>query len=425
MVGAPGPRDAAPSCKNLQCQQTKCAVGTTTITGTTFAPNGTLPLYNVLVYIPNSPLPKATEGLTCDRCGRVPAGGPVASAVSDSHGQFKLENAPVGKNIPLVIQVGKWRRLVTIPEIKACEENKLTDPDQTRLPKSRAEGDMPRIAVTTGDCDNLVCLMPKIGIDLGEWGIEGEDKAVTFYRGGTVDTGLAQYPVSIARKMTAASNLWGNLGELEKHDMSVFSCECKETQENKGPAAYKAITDYLAKGGRIFGTDYQYVWHKYSPDVSWSNLSSIPGGAPIGSNPLAIDTSFPKGKALADWFKFIEPTSTYGKVDCAVVLDNFSAVSQPAGQVWARSPGHDPAIVHPRILTVNTPAGLPADQQCGKAVHIDAHITGRPEQTRWAFPDDCGPQLTGGEKALAFFFFDLASCIQEDTLPPEPPPIIN
>src|SRR6266536_1161943 len=170
------------ACKNLQCQQRMCSDGsTTTLTGTVYAPNGTLPLYNALVYVPNSPVPPATAGLTCDRCGGIPPGNPVVAALTDHRGIFELKNMPVGKNIPLVVQVGKWRRQTTVPEVVACQANKLTNPDQTRLPRNRKEGDMPRIAITTGDCDNLVCLIPKLGIDPAEWGIAGEDKAVTFY----------------------------------------------------------------------------------------------------------------------------------------------------------------------------------------------------------------------------------------------------
>jgi len=40
----------------------------TTLTGIVTAPNGTLPLYNAIVYVPDAPLEPMNEGVTCDRC---------------------------------------------------------------------------------------------------------------------------------------------------------------------------------------------------------------------------------------------------------------------------------------------------------------------------------------------------------------------
>ena len=51
-----------------------------------------------------------------------------------------------------------------------------------------------------------------------------------------------------------------------KYDMLILSCECSEWVDNKGPQAYLAMTDYLAKGGRIFGTDYSYAWYRHMTD---------------------------------------------------------------------------------------------------------------------------------------------------------------
>jgi hypothetical protein len=93
--------------------------------------------------------------------------------------------------------------------------------------------------------------------------------------------------------------------------------------------------------------------------------------------------------------------------------------------VWARSPSKETPDVHARVVTTNTPVGLPAEQQCGRGVHLDLHITdlmAGPMQKAFVFPQDCGTTLNKGEQVLAFFFFDLSSCIQDDTKPPEPPP---
>jgi hypothetical protein len=431
----PGPG----GCKNLQCKQTTCpGGGTTTLTGTVYAPNGTLPLYNVLVYVPNTAVPAASTTLMCDRCGGIPPGEPVVAALTNSHGVFELKNMPVGKNIPLVIQVGKWRRQTTVAEVVACQENKLADPQQTRLPKNRTEGDMPRIAVTTGGCDNLICLLPKLGVDPAEFGIAGEDKKVIFYAGDdpldpTMRKGRAKFSGSLAT-MTDASELWGNSAELRKYDMALFSCECDEytmdhapapEPANKTAAAFKAVTDFLSAGGRVFGTDYQYVWYRYTPDAKLAGALAIQGQAPQANNPVTLDTTFPKGKALADWRAFVEPTSPYGSVSCEQVWDNFTGANRAVAQVWGSSTAPSSTTPHPRFVTINTPAGLPVEQQCGRAVHLDAHITTALDKMIKSYPVDCGADLENGEQVLAFFFYDVASCIQDETKPPEVPPIVR
>jgi hypothetical protein len=429
IMGRPDAGEAGP-CKNLQCRQTACAGGgTTSLTGTVYAPNGKLPLYNALVYVPNAAVPPLPAEITCDRCGTIPAGEPIAAALTDAHGVFTLANVPSGANVPLVIQVGRWRRQITVPSVTACTENRLTDPQVTRLPRNRGEGDLPRMAVTTGICDNLVCLLPKLGIDPVEYGISGEGKAVTFFAGGQPDPGsvaLTRFGPRLAQ-MRDASVLWGNLSELQKYDLAILSCECAEQLDNKGAAAWDAMTKYLAMGGRVFGTDFQYVWYKNSTDAALRGLASIPGGGIMpGDNPVLLDTSFPKGKALADWFAFVRPGFPYGEITCERVFDNFTSVAtSPASRVWGSSAAVERMGTYPRFVTVNTPAGAPPGEQCGRAVHLDAHISPLEAFDVGTYPRDCGTDLVDGEQLLAFFLFDVAACVQEDSKPVLPPIIVE
>ena len=145
--------EAAPPCVGLKCQQVTCQSGKTSISGTVFAPNGTLPLYNVIVYVPNTPLDPIPSGATCDTCGATVSGSPIVTTLTDAKGNFVLDNVPVGANIPLVMQVGKWRRQVTIANVTQCVDNPVSVKSNgietvTRLPKTRAEGNIPKIAVT-------------------------------------------------------------------------------------------------------------------------------------------------------------------------------------------------------------------------------------------------------------------------------------
>ncbi len=371
-------------------------------------------------------------GVSCDRCGTLASGKPVASALTDHEGKFKLTNVPVGKDIPLVLQVGKWRRKVTIPEVLPCVDTALSDPDLTRLPKNRGEGDMPRVAVATGTCDQLGCLIPKLGVDPAELGVAGDDKAFIYYRGQSDNLGPANM-------QDAATALWRRPEELNKYDMLLNSCMCSERQAYKGAAAFEAVTAWVNRGGRMFGSHFSYDWLKFSPDTRWAaGLRPRIGYAGRPLSPVKIDTTFPKGKALADWMKFLDPDLTYGEVVAPVIFDNLSGAG---AQVWATSttnPGMPPVPIgtmppppgmpvpnRPRFITMNAPVGEPAEKQCGKLVHLDAHVTAEEmvSPAPGSFPTGCGTNLNKAEHVLAFFLFDLAACIQEDSKPPAPPPI--
>jgi len=430
----------------LPAQVTCDGGATTSVSGTVFAPNGKLPLYNVAVYVPKAPLEPFAAGVTCDRCGTPVSGKPIVSTLSDSEGKFKLLNVPAGMNIPLVFQVGKWRRKVTVPNVTACQDTALPDPNMTRLPRNRTEGDLPKIAVTTGTCDQLGCLLPKLGVDASELGIAGESKSAAYFASQQeIMTGPA-CPQCGPANMRPATELWNDEAVLSKYDMTLLSCECSENLATKPAMSLLAMSNYLAKGGRIFGSHYAYAWLRNSPDMALTAAVTISTQGPtFGLFPLKIDASFPKGKALAEWMKFVDPSTVYGEIASYQTFNAVRAVKPPSAVAWASSgssttpplppgfppiAGADPNAIdptpHPRIITVTTPAGMPADKQCGRVAYLDAHIVldSNTAPANSTFPGSCGPTLSKGEEALAFLLFDLAACIQDDTKPVVPPIIV-
>ncbi|HWL84834.1 MAG TPA: carboxypeptidase regulatory-like domain-containing protein, partial [Polyangiaceae bacterium] len=174
-----GSTGSVPCTTGLCVYRKSCANGgDTTLSGVAYDPAGKNPLYDVFVYVPNAPLADIPTGPSCDRCdgtSNVYSGSPVSYALTDSTGHFKLPNVPVppdGK-VPLVLQLGKWRReKVTVP-VTECKDTDLTATaalkDSTRLPKNQSEGHIPLIAITTGGADSMECLPRRMGIDDSEF----------------------------------------------------------------------------------------------------------------------------------------------------------------------------------------------------------------------------------------------------------------
>ena len=357
----------------------------------------------------------------------IASGKPIATTVSDSQGTFKIINVPAGSNIPLVFQLGKWRREIILPTVTACQDNPITDANLTRLPRNRQEGELPRIAVTTGVCDQVGCLLPRLGIDLAELGVAGDDKAVAFYQQvGVPDPSTTAKPPPDPfgpPNMRKSTELWNDEAELGRYDMTLLSSECGKALYNKSDAAFAAMTNYLAKGGRILSTDLSYVWLRYSPDPALAAVGVPNLGGP-GDSPMILDTSFPKAKALADWMKFVDPAVTYGQISSDRIFNNVESVMPTSARTWASSPTTWKPCQSgpcPRIITVNTPVGVPASNQCGRALHLDFQVTNivtSSNEPGATFPQNCGAADLGkNEEIAAFLFFDLASCIQDDLLP--------
>ncbi|MEO8799621.1 MAG: carboxypeptidase regulatory-like domain-containing protein, partial [Polyangiaceae bacterium] len=241
-LGGGGGEAGAGGCHGIGCNVVSCpGGGDTTISGTVYAPNGTLPLYNVIVFVPTDPLGSFTDGVSCDTCGKV-SGNPVTSTISNPDGTFTLKGVPTGTNVPLVFQVGKWRREVTIPTITSCKDNPITDPNMSRLPKNHTEGDIPHIAMTTGGCDRIACVLPKMGLDASEFGVASDYPAKHVVEYGT--DSATNLPGA-----TSAQSFWQTPAEMAKYDLIVLSCECDETNEDKPPPAQQNMLDYLNAGG--------------------------------------------------------------------------------------------------------------------------------------------------------------------------------
>ncbi len=409
--GDGGTIDGPPPCVNLECLQVTCpGGGTTRLTGTIYTPKGDLPLPNVTVYVPNADLLPLPEGVTCERCDGFISGAPLVRTVSDVDGTFALDNVPVGSNIPLVIQTGKWRRLVTVPGTDACVDN-FVSPALTRLPRNKSEGNLPRIALTTGGADAVECLLRKVGIDDSEFTREEGTGRVNFYNGRS---GSSAFAASLGgQSFTAAPTFWDSLAGLSPYDVVLHSCEGFNDANNKSANARQALMDYTALGGRVFMSHYHNWWLRSGP-APWPTLTSSwrDECCPSGPITVTINTAFDRGRQLADWLLLTGASTVLGQIPVVNPRATMTDVNTSLGELWAT--GSPSGTVRPQYVAFNTPLSAPEEERCGRVVFSDLHVSGGSgrDTPGQAFPNGCTTtDLLPQEKALIYMFFDITGCI--------------
>ena len=444
----------------------------TTITGTVYNPAGKNPIYGAVVYIPSN-----LDGLTAisqgpgNSCGTcvTPQGDPLAGAVTLPDGSFTIKKAPVGDNIPLVVQVGKWRRMTYISVNNSCNGNALTDVNLTRLPKAQTDGDnasLPKIAIAVGDADRLQCLFVRMGVDPHEFTNPGGTGAINLYnlpaalnndssyRGNYDATynGGAVYP--------DAGGLWSDINQLANYDMLLLACggnqsamDPSKTSPNPISDASKAnVVNYLAHGGRVFGEHYHWSWIKSFP--TGTKPTDVPIPSPLGvdvatwipysssnvlpATPALVETSFQKGKDFAQWLLTVGASPTLGTFvfDPTDVSTKPSAKDEisppPSARRWIYQPADTTnptgAASNTHYLSFNVSStGQVIDRldttstnMCGRFVYTGLHVataaTGaHAEDTKGTFPTQCqAGDLSPYEKAIEFMMFDLSSCLTTD-----------
>ena len=423
--GPGGPPDA---CVGLQCMEVNCngqGIGTTRLSGTVFAPNGTLPLYNVNVYVPNTDPGPIGAGLECDRCSDQLPGSPVVKTITDEMGHFNLDNVPVAPNIPVVVTVGKWRRQFTVATVNQCMDNPVPVANTT-LPKNRNEGDMPNIAISTGSADALECLVRKLGIDDKEISNQAGGGKVQLFAGNGTDSFASTF--ANTGNFTKSENaLWDSLADLSKFDIVILSCEGQWPSTARAPTtALNALYQYANMGGRVFLSHWHNYWIQNQAAV-WPALYTFaqpPGSGDTHAKSIEadIDQTTDRGMSFYKWLGGPQVMALDAKNklvvnaarDTALTVDTTKATQLVYAQdATGVDENNNPVTlngVQDSVFT--TPNDAPDDQRCGKVVFSDMHVSsGSTSSTGKPYPTGCATgDLTPQEKALAFIFFDIASC---------------
>jgi hypothetical protein len=427
--------------------------GETTLKGTAFDPSGKNPLPGAVVYIPvdTSPLPAIATGTNrCVSCA-TSIGDDVTWGVTASDGSFTLRNVPVGANIPLVVQIGKWRRVITLPKIVDCTTNTLPNsgPSQVRLPRSQKEGDMPQMAILTGGADDLGCFLIRVGVDPSEYSAPHGGGRVDVYQGlGTAGSNTSDgssapgpgFSGGVAGDCTTAScPLWSSTSSLDPYDLVMLGCEGAAYDQmpdggdagdalvaNVTPAAKQAMHDWLGQGGRLFAAHDQSAWFQNGPpDFQNTAMWRTPSTDAAACPDCTVDESFQGGKDLHAWLQAIALVPDGGtQLPLSNVTDSVSTVNPATTLRWV----YDPTGGDTKVLSFGTPIGgidagvsNAAPQYCGRAVFFDLHAGGAPEGD---VPAACSPaDLTPAEKLLEYQLFDESICVLTTPLPPPSGPV--
>jgi len=391
----------------------------TTVKGTVYDPSGRLPLYNVMVYVPNAALDPLAEGVSCQKCDTTVSGRPVASAITDAAGNFTMVDVPVGANIPIVVQTGKWRRQVTLPMVRACQDNAFPGAEMFRLPKSQAEGHLPKIAMLTGRADKLDCMMRVIGVADSEFTNPTETGRVNLYNQGYGATSA----YAAGGTLPMADTLLGSIEMLSQYDMVIGSCHGESSNIGYAqPTAQKeAVKAYVDRGGRFFGSHFHFSYLRGPPASKNHQPTPFPDVGPwdpdTGVTAFTVERGFPKGQAFAQWLVTVGATPTLGSITLTGVEGTVRTLTTPYTRSWISGTNTIPYFsMNMPIEKLATPA-----EQCGRFVHTGLHVSNGGNQP---FPSGCGAvsrDLTPQEKAFEFLIFELSACAIPDTQIPTAP----
>lgn len=407
-------------CEGIGCKIVQCPNnGTTSISGTVFAPNGTLPIYNATVYVPLREVGPLPSGASCDRCSNL-LGEPLVRTVTNEKGEFTLTNVPATTDVPVVVQIGKWRKKLTIPAVPACENTAL-DAGMTRLPKNKNEGDIPLMAMSTGEADALECMLRKIGLDDSEFTVPGDGGRVHLFAGYE---GVNKFDAALGGKSfpTPQTSLWNSEENLSKYDVVFLSCEGRQDLRSKPDTARNALKSYTDKGGRVFASHWHNAWLQHGPQA-WSSAFNFHTGSPdlpdLDDVNAEIDPNFPTSMPLTNWLKNVNALRADGKIELKKTQHTLFSVDTSKVERWIHLTttrnNNQPAVQYSSIVTpIETQDQM---QKCGRMVLSDIHVAVERDTDRYQLsypgtactsdPNTLSPQ----EKVLAFMIFDIAACV--------------
>ena len=430
------PKAVAQSCTGTGaggCQQISCSNGaTTSVSGTVYAPNGSDPIPNILVYIPTTSLAAFTDGVSVsnpvlDNEANLISGSPLVQTTTAADGTFTLTNVPPGSEIPIVIQAGRWRRELVISSVASCTNTPLTTVTQgggnslpgfgestsVRFAQNQGEGDIPKMTLATGKADALECTLRKVGIADTEF----TDYTVNVASGGSAPGRVNLFEGSgnsgvkpgstVHTENTLVGSTSATFGGSLLGNYNVLMLPCQGDSNNYTTAdGRNNVISFTNAGGRIFATHHSNFYiNENSPIDTAANWTS---DTTVGSATATINTAFSSGNTLAQWLQAIGATTTPGQVAMTNLFNDQNGVNSPT-ESWATLNTNSDIAQ----FSFYTPVGTAAANQFGRVMFNQYHVDNTSTSSSVTFPNECTgtmaktQSMSAQEHMLEYSLFDL------------------
>src|SRR5262249_27463783 len=174
------------------------------------------------------------------------------------------------------------------------------------------------------------------------------------------------------------------------------------------------VQDYANMGGRVFLSHWHNYWMRNAP-APWPSIATFlayPKDNEPGSVDALVNTAFERGPAFKTWLGNVMALNPDGTLPITEAKNTCTGVDTNKAENWVYlGPDKDKNIQN---LQFTTPNDKDPTDRCGKVVFSDMHVSGQGHSDPGTpgYPDQCDTgDLSPQEKALAFMFFDIASCV--------------
>jgi hypothetical protein len=296
------------------------------------------------------------------------------------------------------------------------------------MPKSESSlGDIPKIAIATGEADQVECVLLKMGINQSEFTDPGFGGRINLYGGG----GALGTGVTLDSGTLTQASLMGTSSTLNQYDVLMLPCEGSDITKPT-PELANLIT-FANDGGRVYSSHYSYSWMYQNPPFNGvANWLGSKGINPLSPDPgvATVDTSFTAGQTLAQWLQqpVIGATTTEGQMAISTLRQDTNGVNPPT-RSWLtlnNATYNDPVMQFVFDTPIPTSTN-PTPYQCGRVLYNEYHVE-TPTSISGSvpagtiFPNECNTTapMTAQEKLLEYMLFELTDEGSQPSLLPAP-----